>query len=178
MPKISPVKSPIAQHIKDCKIIPKGKSSLDAGRNLEFYTQIGEYIGNQTSRTRFKRLDNDTLEKRTVIKREIFEGFPKKIYEQYVVIESKIKQFLGKTEREDFLLPTEIKTTNAIIDKEKNILTKTVKERVLETPLKRGEKYGLSYYTMEGKPKYSTVTATTETQPYVFNPHHKYGIFE
>lgn len=183
MAKLNPIISPVAEYLRKNNAIIKRSNSLasldKAKTNFEFYNNLnGQYLGKQYYNTNLKRNFDNTLERRTIIKREFFEGFPKKIYEQYVVIEKKLKQIIGKTEKEDCLLPTEIKITKVNIDKEKNLMTKNVEERILKTPLKEISKLDIKFYTLEEKPHYKTISTISETKPYEYNSNHRFGIFE
>ena len=178
MPKINPIISPAAEYLRINNAIIKPGLSMSK-TNFEFYNNLsGQYLGKQYYNSKLKRNFDNTLERRTLIKREFFEGFPKKIYEQYIVIEKKLKEIIGKSENEDCLLPTEITVTKVLIDKEKNLLTKNVEERILETPLKENSKSNIIYYTLDKKPHYKTISTISETKPYEFNPRHRFGIFE
>ncbi|MBE7711757.1 MAG: hypothetical protein E7Z92_06440 [Cyanobacteria bacterium SIG31] len=183
MPKVNPIISPVAEYLKNNNAVIKSiksMSSLDVAKtNFEFYNNLtGQYLGRQYYNSELKRELDNKLSRRTMIKREFFEGFPKKIYEQYIVIENKLKQIIGKTEEEDCLLPTEITVTKVLIDKEKNLLTKKIEQRILETPLKENSKFDIKYYSLEEKPNYKTVSTILETKPYEYSSKHRLGIFE
>ena len=180
MTKINPVKSLLTQYLRGNNVVIKRLNSFDNAKiNFEFYNNLtGQYLGRQYYNSKLERTFDNTLKRRTVIKREFFDGFPKKIYEQYVVIEKKLKQVVGKTENKDCLLPTEIKVTKVYIDKEKNLLTKNVEKRMLKTPLKENSKFDLVYYTLEEKPIYKTISTISEKKPYKFSQRHRLGIFE
>ena len=183
MLKVNPIISPVAEYLKNNNAVIKSIKSVSssdvAKTNFEFYNNLtGQYLGRQYYNSELKRELDNALSRRTMIKREFFEGFPKKIYEQYIVVEKKLKQVLGKTEEEDCLLPTEITITKVFIDKEKNLFTKNVEERILETSLKEISKPDMAYYSLGEKPHYKTVSTISETKPYEYNSNHRFGIFE
>ena len=100
-----------------------------------------------------------------------------KIYQQFVVIESKIKTIFVKSTGEVKDLPTNITTTTVTIDKNTNTMTKEIVERVMaEQPFEK-EINGIKEYNLENKPNFIEKSRKVEISEYNEDPAHKYGIF-
>lgn len=176
MPKVNIEKiNPVSQFLRINKAKAENYSSYS--KTMEFYTKEGKFLGNQSKNIRFERDYDNNVSKREVITRNIFDKWPLKLYQQFVVIESKIKTVFIKTTGKVEDLPTSITTTTVTIDKNANTMTKEVVVRAMSEQPVENEINGNRQYNLENKPKYIEKFHKVEINEYNEDPAHKYGIF-
>ena len=164
--------NPITQYLRNKKAVVNNICNYSGTK--DFYSKTGDFIMWQGRNSRVTR-DFSGVDRRTLIKRFVFDKWPNKKFTQYVLIEQKnIKSVLEGFPEE---LASSIKTTKVTIDEKAKTMTKEVVERELENQPKVVEKYNA--FRLDKKPKYveKSYTITTE-ENYVPCRKHLYGIFE
>lgn len=166
--------NPVSQYLRNKKVVVNNICNYSGTK--EFYSKTSDFIMWQGRDSKVFR-DFSGVDKRTFIKRFIFDNWPNKIFTQYVVIEQKdIKSTLEEFPEE---LARSIKTTKVTIDEKAKTMTKEVIERELEKQPEVIDRCGMKAYKLDEKPKYVEKSRTITTEEnYVPIRRHIYGIFE
>ena len=175
MPSVSKInKSPITKYLQANKFRAE-KSNKRNLRNMYFYGENGDYLGEMTVHPRgFNEVDVSKL---------IFKEKLKPIFREYTRFKNKMGTFWSlKDKNINEFLPIGSTTTRVTIDLENKTQTKTIIERELEQEPKLiqdvYEKYNTKVYELEGqKFKYKIKSITEETKPYEWKKWHKYNIY-
>ena len=177
MNKINPtMKSPVAQFLLNNEAVTKYTDKISG--TTQFFTPNNKYLGTQSRRVSMQRDSFNNLEKRIMIKRDICEQFPKRMYEQYILIEQKLRNVFRKSYADVDLMPTSVKTTKFTIDRKNNLMTLEKVERSIEKEPQVALKVGNNtFYSLEDNPKFLTKSVTKETKPYTEDPRLTYNIW-